>query len=120
MSRKPTIIAPSVFACDFSRLGEEIIRTEKAGADWFHIDQVRFRGEADMNRQARLAGSVDKRCCNAQFHCANLRSVLCACATISRTMSPAGLISETRPTLWPAQSDGASMSPSTSLPGVYA
>ncbi len=38
MSRKPTIIAPSVFACDFSRIGEEIIRTEKAGADWFHID----------------------------------------------------------------------------------
>jgi ribulose-phosphate 3-epimerase len=38
MSRKPTIIAPSVFACDYSRIGEEIIRTEKAGADWFHID----------------------------------------------------------------------------------
>ena len=72
-----------------------------------------------MNRQARLAGSVDKRCCNAQFHCANLPSVLCACATISRTMSPAGLISETRPTLWPAQSERASMSPSKSVPGVY-
>ena len=38
MSRKPIIIAPSVFACDFSRIGEEIIRTEKAGADWFHVD----------------------------------------------------------------------------------
>jgi ribulose-phosphate 3-epimerase len=38
MSRKPIIIAPSVLACDFSRIGEEIIRTEKAGADWFHID----------------------------------------------------------------------------------
>ena len=38
MSRKPTIIAPSVLACDFSRIGEEVIRTEKAGADWFHID----------------------------------------------------------------------------------
>jgi ribulose-phosphate 3-epimerase len=38
MSRKPIIIAPSVLACDFSRIGEEVIRTEKAGADWFHID----------------------------------------------------------------------------------
>jgi ribulose-phosphate 3-epimerase len=38
VSRKPIIIAPSVFACDFSRIGEEIVRTEKAGADWFHVD----------------------------------------------------------------------------------
>ncbi len=38
MSRKPIIIAPSVLACDYTRIGEEIIRTEKAGADWFHID----------------------------------------------------------------------------------
>jgi ribulose-phosphate 3-epimerase len=38
MSRKQIIIAPSVFACDFSKVGEEIIRTEKAGADWFHVD----------------------------------------------------------------------------------
>jgi len=38
MSRKPIIIAPSVLACDYSRIDEEIIRTEKAGADWFHID----------------------------------------------------------------------------------
>jgi ribulose-phosphate 3-epimerase len=38
VSRKPIIIAPSVFACDFSKIGEEIIRTERAGADWFHVD----------------------------------------------------------------------------------
>ena len=38
MRMKPTIIAPSVFACDFSRVGEEVTRAEKAGADWFHID----------------------------------------------------------------------------------
>lgn len=38
MSTKPVIIAPSVLACDYSRIGEEIIRIEKAGADWFHID----------------------------------------------------------------------------------
>ena len=38
MNGKPIIIAPSVFACDFSRIGEEIKRAEKAGADWFHVD----------------------------------------------------------------------------------
>jgi ribulose-phosphate 3-epimerase len=38
VSSKPIIIAPSVFACDFSRIGEEITRIEKAGADWFHVD----------------------------------------------------------------------------------
>jgi ribulose-phosphate 3-epimerase len=38
VSRKPIIIAPSVLACDYSKIGEEIIRMEKAGADWFHVD----------------------------------------------------------------------------------
>jgi len=31
-------IAPSILASDFSRLGEEITRVEKAGADLIHID----------------------------------------------------------------------------------
>jgi len=32
------LIAPSILAADFSRLGEEIVAAEKAGADWIHID----------------------------------------------------------------------------------
>ena len=32
------LIAPSILAADFSRLGEEIAAVEKAGADWIHID----------------------------------------------------------------------------------
>jgi ribulose-phosphate 3-epimerase len=32
------IIAPSILSADFSKLGEEIIAVEKAGADWLHID----------------------------------------------------------------------------------
>lgn len=32
------IIAPSILSADFTRLGEELIRVEKAGADWIHID----------------------------------------------------------------------------------
>ena len=32
------LIAPSILAADFSRLGEEIKRVEAAGADWIHCD----------------------------------------------------------------------------------
>ena len=32
------LIAPSILSADGSRLGEEIIAIEKAGADWIHID----------------------------------------------------------------------------------
>lgn len=32
------IIAPSILSADFTRLGEELIQVEKAGADWIHID----------------------------------------------------------------------------------
>jgi ribulose-phosphate 3-epimerase len=31
-------IAPSILAADFSRLGEEIMAVEEAGADWVHVD----------------------------------------------------------------------------------
>jgi len=31
-------IAPSILACDFSRLGEEIRAVEAGGADWIHVD----------------------------------------------------------------------------------
>ena len=32
------IVAPSILAADFSRLGDEIERVEAAGADWIHCD----------------------------------------------------------------------------------
>jgi ribulose-phosphate 3-epimerase len=37
MSR-PLIIAPSILASDFSRLGEEVRGVDQAGADWIHLD----------------------------------------------------------------------------------
>ena len=37
MSNSP-IIAPSILASDFSRLGEEARAVEAAGADWLHVD----------------------------------------------------------------------------------
>ena len=33
-----TIVAPSVLACDFARLGEEVAAVTRAGADWIHCD----------------------------------------------------------------------------------
>ena len=32
------IVAPSVLACDFARLGEEVAEVTRAGADWIHCD----------------------------------------------------------------------------------
>jgi ribulose-phosphate 3-epimerase len=32
------IVAPSILAADFGRLGEEVRAVDKAGADWIHID----------------------------------------------------------------------------------
>lgn len=32
------ILAPSLLAADFARLGEEVAACEEAGADWFHFD----------------------------------------------------------------------------------
>ncbi len=38
MTERPTIIAPSILACDFSRLGAEVERVTEAGGDWIHCD----------------------------------------------------------------------------------
>ena len=38
MSARRLIVAPSLLACDFSRLAEEIRTVEDAGADWLHVD----------------------------------------------------------------------------------
>jgi ribulose-phosphate 3-epimerase len=38
MPRPAPIIAPSILAADFARLGEEARAVEAAGADWLHVD----------------------------------------------------------------------------------
>ena len=35
---KPVLIAPSILAADFARLGDEVAAVERAGADWIHVD----------------------------------------------------------------------------------
>jgi len=37
MSR-PLLIAPSILAADFARLGDEVRAIDEAGADWIHVD----------------------------------------------------------------------------------
>src|SRR5438105_1663046 len=36
--RHPLIIAPSILAADFARLGDEVRAVDEAGADWIHVD----------------------------------------------------------------------------------
>jgi ribulose-phosphate 3-epimerase len=37
-SKRPKKIAPSILSADFSRLGEEVMAAERAGADYIHVD----------------------------------------------------------------------------------
>ena len=36
--QQPLIIAPSILAADFAKLGEEVRAVDTAGADWIHVD----------------------------------------------------------------------------------
>jgi ribulose-phosphate 3-epimerase len=35
---RPLVIAPSILASDFAKLGEEVRAVDAAGADWIHLD----------------------------------------------------------------------------------
>jgi ribulose-phosphate 3-epimerase len=36
--KRPLVVAPSILASDFSKLGEEVRAVDAAGADWIHLD----------------------------------------------------------------------------------
>jgi len=38
MPQSSVIVAPSLLAADFSKLGDEVAAIERAGADWLHLD----------------------------------------------------------------------------------
>ena len=38
MKKNNILISPSILAADFSKLGQEILDVDKAGADWIHLD----------------------------------------------------------------------------------
>ena len=38
LAPRPLVIAPSILAADFAKLGEEVRAVDQAGADWMHLD----------------------------------------------------------------------------------
>jgi ribulose-phosphate 3-epimerase len=36
--QKPLLVAPSMLAADFAKLGEDVAAVDRAGADWIHLD----------------------------------------------------------------------------------
>ena len=61
---RPALIAPSILAADFARLGEEVSAIDEAGADWIHIDVDRVHARClslgHLRAQPREIGGEDR------------------------------------------------------------